>query len=67
MPAAPMTDTQYVAHQGNQCPFCRSTNIESRGNAQFDADGATREAGCDDCGKSWLDVYRLVGFDAGRG
>lgn len=43
----------------SKCPYCDSEDIES---GALDADGAvaTAEVECNNCHKSWTDVYRLV-------
>ena len=56
-----MTDKQYVDIRGIQCPHCHSENI-SGNTIEVDAGEATQEVGCDDCGATWLDAYKLVGY-----
>lgn len=58
----PMTTEQYVETGGTRCPFCRSQNLDG-GPFEADAGGATQEVGCNDCGKSWLDVHTLIKYE----
>jgi len=60
-PLEPMTDEEYVAKQGVVCPFCRSERIDG---GDWDAMGehAVQACKCDDCGREWLDQYRLIGY-----
>ena len=51
---------RYVAHGGVACPFCSSSEIEG---GLFDtiAGECFQDVWCNDCGKQWRDVYKLVG------
>lgn len=57
----PMSEAQYVAHGGNRCPFCGSTNITADG---INADGPNTwdDNTCDDCGSTWSSAYSLTGY-----
>lgn len=61
-PRPPYTDAQYVAIGANVCPFCGSGNI--RGD-ELEVDGtkAFQACWCNDCGKNWADLYKLVGYE----
>ena len=61
----PLTSRQYAKYGGQICPFCRGKNVEAVGGIQpDDRDGATLEVECKDCGRTWKDNYRLVGYEA---
>ena len=61
----PMTNRQYARNGGQACPFCRGTNVEAAGAIMpDDRDGASLEVECKDCGRSWKDIYKLVGYEA---
>ena len=61
----PLTSRQYAESGGQTCPFCRSTNVEAAGAIMpDDRDSATLEVECNDCGRTWKDIYRLVGYEA---
>lgn len=60
----PLTNEQYLAKGGNQCPFCESMDIQSTGKPEFDSDYAARTVKCNDCKKEWNDIYRLTGYEA---
>ena len=60
----PLTNRQYAKSGGNICPFCRGTNVEAAGAIMpDDRDSATLEVECKDCGRSWKDTYKLVGYE----
>ena len=53
---------RYLQVGGLRCPFCDSDQIE--GNEwNADSGSATQEVECNDCGESWLDVYKLVSIE----
>ena len=52
-------EREYVAHKGVKCLHCESQNITS-GSVDWD-EPFTVKVSCDDCGKSWRDVFTLVG------
>lgn len=56
-----MTDEQYVAKGGCQCPVCGSGDI-SGGPVEVDAGTAWQEIFCSACQASWNDMYKLVGY-----
>ena len=49
---------KYITGGGNRCPFCGSENIES-GIIEFETD-ISAPVGCNECGKEWIDYYRLA-------
>jgi len=51
---------EYVKHDGVRCPYCGSENIEAV-DISTDAGSAYDEKVCI-CGRSWTDVYHLVGI-----
>ena len=61
MSKQPLTDAEYVAALGTNCPVCQSTKLEG-----FDVtiDGATasQDVWCKTCGASWNDTYTLTGY-----
>lgn len=40
------------------CPYCESNNL-SFGSFEAEETVATSQVSCQDCGRSWTDVYRL--------
>lgn len=58
-----MTDKKYTYHHGLQCPApgCRSEDLEGN-EISIDGGVATQEMTCLECGASWMDVYKLVGY-----
>lgn len=57
-----MTNKEYVAKCGNECPFCGGSEIQSS-SPEFDGSSCWREAQCDSCGAEWQDIYELVGYE----
>lgn len=56
-----MTNEEYVACGGSKCPYCGSEDITGE---SFEAQGeeCSQEISCNECGKSWVDIYKLSGF-----
>lgn len=52
---------EYVAKKGIHCPYCDSTDL-SVGRIQPDEWTAWQDVECEDCGKSWIDDYALIGI-----
>ena len=61
MSKQPLTDAEYVATLGTNCPVCQSTELEG---SSVDIDGgvASQEIWCKTCGASWNDTYTLTGY-----
>jgi formate dehydrogenase maturation protein FdhE len=57
-----MTDAEYVAVHGIQCPVCGSTEIEGN-DTDMGGQTATQEISCLACESTWVDVYKLIGYD----
>ena len=57
-----MTDEQYVANNGQLCPYCRSNDLRG---GSFDCEGGavSQQIDCGNCDKSWFDVYELKSFE----
>lgn len=60
-PVFPISPAAYAAGGGIRCPFCGSRNIRGE-HIEVEGGKAYQEVGCDDCDKSWLDEYKLVGW-----
>lgn len=50
----------YLDNNGIKCPFCDSDDIEGTCGVDVDAGVATQDIKCNECEKTWSDVYRLV-------
>jgi hypothetical protein len=57
----PMTDAEYLAHDGLVCPLCGSQHTTGE-DIEVDGWEALGDVSCDDCGACWQDIYRLVGY-----
>lgn len=57
-----LTTSQIAAYieKPNRCPYCESYNIDAGGGTEIEDNICTVYVTCDDCKKSWTDVYRLV-------
>ena len=60
--SAYMTDEEYVKAQGCQCPVCRSADIQGD-ETDMGGESATQEVSCNACESTWVDVYKLIGYD----
>lgn len=58
-----LSEKEYVNKKGNFCPFCQSRKIQSTEHVQLDACFGNQNVVCDNCGKRWKDIYKLVGYD----
>ncbi len=58
----PMTDEDYVAKKGRVCPYCGRTEVCAARLTATD-DVAWGDAWCGDCDRTWLEQYRLVGWE----
>lgn len=56
-----MNSDLYAETGASVCPACRSENI-SAGDCNHEAP-ATQEVECKDCGATWNDIYKLVGYE----
>jgi len=52
---------EYLA-KGSSCPFCGSESITG-GSVDIEGVAASQEVSCQECGRSWRDVYRLVNVE----
>ena len=58
-----LSNQEYENCQGNICPVCEGSEIESMGGMEVDGGNAWQEVRCNDCDARWQDIYHLVGFD----
>lgn len=57
-----LAQEEYVNGGGNQCPVCKSTNIEGH-RIQIDSCGAWQDIRCNKCNAIWTDIYKLDSYD----
>ena len=57
----PMTQAEYLLHQGGKCPACTSTDVEA-GHQEANGNVAWVEVKCGECGATWKEVYVLTGY-----
>jgi len=61
---AKLTNKEYCATGGNECPFCGSENLG--GQDFYHGSGIIwQDIICRSCDKEWTDVYKLSGYEAG--
>ena len=64
-PVIELTAEGYVEDAGMTCPACRAAEaVESAGQFEVSDRTATQQVRCLFCGATWVDVYRLTGFDS---
>jgi transposase-like protein len=47
----------YILGGGHHCPYCASHNITA---LIFEGEDSGQPVRCEDCGKEWTDIYKLV-------
>ena len=57
-----MSPIMYAAKAGIVCPVCAGDEIEG-GSFDISAGIAQQEVRCVNCGSSWMDTFRLIGYD----
>ena len=63
---APLSNEKYVSVQGTLCPVCFANSNDhafTYGSTEYDGPTVTQVCACSVCGSSWVDEYRLVGYD----
>jgi transposase-like protein len=56
-----LTSDQYARKEGIQCPFCESYSVIA-GDINSYGSTAHQEASCSNCGETWDDEFKLVGY-----
>ena len=56
----PLTQEDYVSHDGDLCPFCSSRNLLRISSVHPET--YTSEVECHDCGKIWFETFGLTGY-----
>lgn len=58
----PMGSSTYAStHKGQYCPFCRGCAFEGK-SYEPAGDNLTQMLYCHECGRSWIDKWKLVGY-----
>jgi len=58
----PYRKKKYIKEGGTTCPYCGSNNICGQ-HMEVDSTGAWQEIHCDDCNKTWNDVYKMTDIE----
>lgn len=56
-------EARYLKNKGIRCPYCESNSIETTGVIKSDEAYAWQNLQCNVCGRSWKDIYQLVGIE----
>jgi len=56
----PMPSGKY---DGSKCPLCRSEDVNGESIEPVSADIAFRPCSCNDCGASWTEELKVVGYN----
>jgi hypothetical protein len=59
----PMSQEDFADNGGCECPFCRCEDVEYDGRVRLNGDKAYHDCKCDDCGKAWIEIYSLTGYE----
>ena len=60
----PMTQADYMATKGVQCPYCRSVDLDAN-HTWNNEDGTVKQSvGCNACGRKFVDTYTLASYEA---
>lgn len=57
-----LSEKEYAGTGGTICPVCESGNISTASPLDYDIGIAWQDVKCDDCGASWTDEYKLIGY-----
>jgi len=59
-----LTDEEYIESAGNSCPNCRCNDSVNADQTFANGDSAWCNCDCSECGATWTDSYRLVGYNS---
>ena len=48
--------------RGSSCPYCRSESVTGE-SVDIEGNQASQEVACQECERTWRDIYRLVGVE----
>jgi len=54
----------YIKSGGENCPYCKSDNITGGSIFEVDSGHTWQPMFCNDCERSWKDIYELVDVEA---
>lgn len=60
----PEQKAAYLA-ASSRCPYCQSSDVEGDRH-DYAGDEVAQNIHCNDCGREWVDVYRLAEVDDGE-
>ena len=59
----PMTSEEYVKHFGLKCPNCEGDFVEAVDSPSPNELNVYQSCCCPNCGATWTDVYKLLGYE----
>ena len=60
---APMSQKDFINSAGQECPFCRSDDLEFDGDVRLNMDKCYNDCRCFACDKGWIETYTLTGYE----
>ena len=61
-----MTAEDYVKDNGNTCPFCEGSAVQTTSLISLTMIGVDLEVECLDCETKYMENYKLVGYEKDR-
>ena len=61
-----LSEDEYIAKAGEECPYCRSTDIDWESPDVNDNGGLTIPTFCNHCKSEWTEHFELVGYKDGH-
>lgn len=55
-------EKEYVDSGGRSCPYCSSDQIDLDSGPNVDGSIVSVPVICEECGKTWIDLYKLTGI-----
>ncbi len=56
------TSEEYAKTGGGMCPFCGNGNLDGY-SVEIETGKAWQRVDCNDCEKSWTDIYKLTSYE----
>jgi len=62
-----LSQTDYVNRGGGECPWCENTSIRWGGDYWTEGDIVHVDGECQNCGRAWIEDYKLTGYTEVKG
>lgn len=63
VPTKPASIRRYIDSNGSYRPFCDQQDIEATDSVNVDGGLGLQNIKCNTCGKTWNDIYKLIGYE----